>query len=118
MEETAEVDITASGVHHNVTDLGFIGSGTVKHAQATIDTEVWGDFICSTELETEVVLSPLHIAIHIITCGAEGLQLVGNASDNALKGTESVGKLTFTAAAWDGEIELYTPVSLIIGSLQ
>ena len=42
---------------------------------------------------------------------------MGDIANNALEGTETVGKLTFSTTAGNGEIELYTPVSFIISSL-
>jgi hypothetical protein len=117
-EEAAEVYVAASGVHHDVADFGFISGSAIEQTQTAVDGEVWQDLVGGTELETEVIATALHIAVHIVTRGAEGLQLVGYVSDDALERAETVGKLTLATASRYGNVELNAPVPLVIGTLQ
>ena len=130
MHEGAEVLIAASCIHHDVTDLGLIGGCTVEQSQTTVDREFGEDFVGSTELEAEIVLTTFHETVHVVafhargwlskSCGylIEALQLVGNVTYNAFEGAKTVAKFTFATAARYGEVELHAPVTFIISSLK
>ena len=119
LEETAEVHVAVlAHIDHDVADFGLIGGVAVEHAQSAVDGEVGVDFVGRAELESEVVLTALHVAVHVVALCAEGLELVGNVAHDALEGAESVGKLTAATASGHREVELPRPVALVVGGLQ
>ena len=75
------------------------------------------NFIGGTQLETEIILTAAHIGIGIVALCAERFQLLGNHTHGTLEGAQSVIEFADTAAAGDGEVELYAPVACVIGSL-
>ena len=66
LHEAAEVNISPSGVHHDVANLGLVGGIAIEDAHAAIERQVGIHLVGGTQLKSEVVLAALHVAIHVV----------------------------------------------------
>ena len=87
LQIVGEIDIAPFGLHLYVVQLGPIGRVAVEHTQTTINRQVRVDLIRCTDLYAVVVLTALHIAIHVVTLSTQRLEHVCNRTYDALEGS-------------------------------